>query len=161
MRRHRPHEPVQAPFHQLCRQLERLSPMSRDTDSPDAEPIAYVIGRGRAADFLTRLAFPAIALPPRSLYRVVVRGHGFELPIDGEEPVVAFRVTFYVAARTADEAGMRAMKRASDRWETFYYEARGELVVAVDQVERLHRRFVRRSRSGMSFYGADRRSPSG
>jgi hypothetical protein len=129
--------------------------MSRDDDSPSAEPIAYVLSRGFAADFLTRLAFPVLAVPPRTLYRVVVHGRGFVLPVEQSDPIVGFRVTFCVAARTEDDAKKRAMQRARDRWETFYAEATGELVVAVDEVERLGRRFARRSRTGFSFYGGD------
>ena len=37
----------------------------------------------------------------------------------------------------------------------FYAEAKGDLVVAVEEVERLKRRVVRRSRTGFSFYGDD------
>lgn len=126
--------------------------MSVDDDASGSEPIAHVIGRGRLVDFLTRLALPVLAIPPRALYRVVVHGRGFELPVEQSNPVVGFDVTYYVAARTADDAETRALQRARDRWETFYAEATGALVVAAAEVEPLPHRFARRSRTGFSFF---------
>ena len=126
--------------------------MSGDDQRPNDEPIGYVIGRGWAADFLTRLAFPALAVPPKALYRVRLRGWGFELPVEQTEPMVGFYVTYYVPAGSADQAGTRAVGYVTERWQNFYPEARGELAVVVEEVERLPQRFARRARSGFAFY---------
>ena len=103
-------------------------------------------------DFLTRFALPVLAIPPRRLYAVRVHGRGFQVPVEGADPLVGFHVTFYVAARSPDEASAGALRRARDRWETFYPEATGDLLAAVERVELLRHRFERRSRSGYSFY---------
>jgi len=78
---------------------------------------------------------------------VVVRGHGFRMPVERSDPIVGFSVTFHVA-RARPWTQPRALQRARDRWETFYAEATGDLVLAVAGVERLRPRFVRRSRTG-------------
>jgi hypothetical protein len=124
----------------------------RDDQSENDAPIGYVIGRGRAADFFTRLALPVLALPPDGLYRVLLHGRGFELPVKQSEPMVSFLVTYYVAARSKNRAETRAVKRVTERWRNLYAEARGELVVVAEEVERLPQRFARRSRSGFAFY---------
>ena len=133
--------------------------VSRDEQPTNAAPIGYVIGRGWAADFLTRLAFPVLAVPPRALYRVLLHGRGFELPVERSERMVGFYVTYYVAARSAGQAEARAVERVTDRWQNFYPEARGALVVAVEEVQRLQQRLARRSRTGFSFY-SDEEEPS-
>lgn len=126
--------------------------MAQDENSPNAEPVAFLIGRGRILDFLTRLAMPVAAIPPRNLYSVLVHGRGIQLVVQESNPIVGFHVTFYIAARTADDATERALLRARDRWETFYPEANGQLDLAVEQVKLLDHRFVRRSRTGFVFY---------
>ena len=126
--------------------------MSGDDQRLNDAPIGHVIGRGWAADFLTRLAFPVLAVPPKALYRVLLSGRGFELPVEQSEPMVGFYVTYYVPARSADQAGARAVGYVTERWQNFYSEARGGLGVVVEEVERLPQRFARRARSGFAFY---------
>lgn len=128
---------------------------SGNDQGPNHAPIGHVIGRGWAADFLTRLAFPVLAVPPKALYRVLLRGRGFELPVEQSEPMVGFYVTYYVPARSADEAGARAVGYVTERWQNFYSEARSELGVVVEEVERLPQRFARRARSGFAFCSDD------
>jgi len=128
---------------------------SEDGQGPNDAPTGHVIGRGWAADFLTRLAFPALAVPPKALYRVLLRGRGFELAVEQSEPMVGFYVTYYVPARSADAAGARAVGYVTERWQNFYSEAKGELEVVVEEVERLPQRFARRARSGFAFYSED------
>ena len=114
--------------------------------------MGYVIGRGWAADFLTRLSAPVLAVPPKALYRVLLHGHGFELPVEHSEPMIGFHVTYYVAARSARHAEGLALRRVAERWQSVYAEAEGDLNVVVQEVQRLQERFARRGRSGFSFY---------
>jgi hypothetical protein len=134
--------------------------MSGDDQRLNDAPVGHVIGRGWAADLLTRLAFPVLAVPPKALHRVLLRGYGFELPVEQSEPMVGFYVTYYVPARSAGQAGARAVRYVTERWQVFYSEARGELGVVVEEVERLPQRFARRARSGLAFY-SDAQGSSG
>lgn len=122
--------------------------------SHDEEPVGYVISRGRIADFLLGLAFPAIAWPGQSLYRIVLHGHGFVWNVEIlPEPWIGFYVTYFVAARDVRTAEATAQKRLRDRWDAFYADdVTGELIVEIDDIEQLEERFLARSRYGMAFY---------
>lgn len=121
----------------------------------EEEPIAYVISHGRIADFLRRLSRPVFAWPGRSLYRVVLHGHGFVLRLEGLPPKIGFYITYFVAARNVRAAEAKALQRLNDRWETFYDDATGQLLVEVEEVEELDARFLMRSRYGLAFYYSD------
>ena len=75
----------------------------------DDAPIGHIIGRGWAADFLTRLAPPVLAVPPNALYRVLLHSRGFELPVEQSERMVGFYVTYYVPTRSVGQVKARAV----------------------------------------------------
>ena len=119
------------------------------------EPVAYVISRGRLADFLLSLSLPVFAWPGRQLFRVVLHGSGFVLPVDGRPSSVGFYITYFVAGRDVRSAERKAAERLNERWANVYDEAAGELIVETEEVERLDDRFMWRSRSGFVFYSSD------
>jgi hypothetical protein len=68
---------------------------------------------------------------------------------------IGFYITYFVAARNVRSAEARAVQRLRDRWEAFYSEASGELIIEVHEIERLRQRFRFRWRQGFAFYSVD------
>lgn len=135
--------------------------MAASTDESQ-EPVAYIVSRGRLADFILRWSLPAIAWPGQSLFRVVLHGHGFVHTVEGLPPRIGFYVTYFIAARNVRAAEASAIQRLADRWETFFaHETTGQLIIETHETERLQDRFLRRSRWGMAFYNsADEAAPT-
>jgi hypothetical protein len=137
-----------APYHRVH--------MSEENDEESSEPIAYVVSQGRIADFLIGFTLPVIAMPGRSIFRVLLHGSGFVQELEGLPPRIGFYVTYFVASRDVRSAEATTHKRLRDRWDTFYADdARGELTIATEEIERVEERFLARSRLGMSFYSSD------
>lgn len=128
-----------------------MDPAENDT----SEPVGYVVSNGWLFDFLHRLSIPVLAWPGQSLFRVVLHGHGFVLPVQGLPPRIGFFTTYFVAARNVRNAEARAKQRLTDRWATFYPDAEGELQLEIEDLERLHERFRKRSHHGFAFYSTD------
>jgi hypothetical protein len=125
-------------------------------DDESQEPVGYVVSHGRIADFLLRFVLPVIALPGRSIFRVVLHGHGFVHHVEGLPPRIGFYITYFVASREARTAEAKAQKRLRERWETFYADdATGELLVETEEIEMMAERFLARSRWGIAFYSED------
>ncbi|HEX6097813.1 MAG TPA: hypothetical protein VF432_15920 [Thermoanaerobaculia bacterium] len=127
-----------------------------ENGAENEEPVAYVVTRGWLADFILRLTRPVVAWPGQELYRVVLHGHGFVHSVAGLPPRIGFYTTYFVAARDVRSAEGKAVQRLRERWDTFYSdEATGDLVIDVEESERLPQRFLRRSRWGLAFYRND------
>jgi len=121
-----------------------------DHQTPAAkEPVATLLSAGRLVDVLQKLSLPVVAWPGRSIFRVRLHGHGFVLEVQGSTPCIGFYTTLFVAARTVRLAEAKAVSALQDRWETFYADAAGQLRIEVEEIERLHRRYMTRSRHGM------------
>lgn len=133
-----------------------MSGSEREEDVlPSEEPIGHVLSGGRIFDLLAKISAPVIALPGRTLHRVVIHGSGINLPVEQDDPIIGFYITYFVAARHVREAEAKAFTAVRNRWETFYSEATGELQLEVHEIEALDTRFRSRSRLGFAVYGAD------
>jgi hypothetical protein len=124
-------------------------------EADEQEPVAYILSSGPLLDFLRKLAVPAFAFPGRTLYRVVVHGHGIQLPVEDAEPIIGFYHTQFVAAQTVRDAEVIALRRTRDRWESFYPAASGELKLEIEVIGPARGRFRWRSRLGFGFYNSE------
>jgi hypothetical protein len=127
--------------------------MSSEDNDKD-EPVGHILTAGAVVDFLHKFFLPVIALPGRRLYRVVVHGHGFKLPIE-DDAAIGFYLTRFVAAGTIREAEEKAINLTRDRWDTFYSAAEGELKLEIEEIDEQDSRFVWRSRYGVAFYKSE------
>jgi hypothetical protein len=105
--------------------------MERDADEPDhAVPVDdgkyYAIGDVSGfAGFIQRVLYlfrlPAVARGGRSLWRVMVEGGGFALPVESDDPdyrpPTGFYTVRFVAARTRLEAESKAIAHVLDEWQ--------------------------------------------
>ena len=125
----------------------------------EAEPYASVIGSSSSIiRFLQKLQLPVLALGKRRIHNVVLRGHGFRLPLIGQsDPLVGFYLNVWVPALDVREAKIVAKRKVTEYWNDFGYarQAEGELALEVEAVHVLEVRFVRRWRTGLGFYGSE------
>jgi hypothetical protein len=96
----------------------------RDALAADAEPVEYfdlVLGIAGPLGWVLRIfryfSLPIIAFGGRRLYRVLIEGEGFELPLKSVATYPThFFTTRFVPARTALEAETRARKLILLEW---------------------------------------------
>jgi hypothetical protein len=113
----------------------------------------YILGTGTWRDFLPRLPKPVFALGAKELYRALVHGDGFALPVDGGRSVVGFYTNRFVAAATPQEARRLAITSVQSEWKHRGYEKRaGQVALTVEELHVLSERFRYRSGSGFTFY---------
>jgi hypothetical protein len=116
----------------LSPQLKSRTSMSNerpDIPAPehegDDEPAASVIGisgiLGVLLRFLRKFQLPAVALGKYNLYRIMIQGSGFELPVEAadanEHNPNGFYTTRFVAARSRLEAEALAKTHVLREWQ--------------------------------------------
>lgn len=95
------------------------------TEPENDETIGSVIGVGGVLGvllrFLGKFQIPVVALGKRNLYRVMIQGSGFELPVEGSGPddpnPNGFFTTRFVAASSRSEAEEKAGAHALSDWQ--------------------------------------------
>ena len=63
-------------------------------------PAMHLLGRGLWRNLLARFPRPVLAFGEQSLFRVMLHGAGFVLPIGTAEPASGFVTAVFVAATT-------------------------------------------------------------
>ncbi len=142
--------------------------MKEHSELPDDEasgaPIGHVIGiggfGGAVLRFLRKFQPPAIALRGRSLYRVMLEGGGFELPVDppdARDPnPTGFFTTRFVAARTRAEAEALAKAHVIREWQGLsllsHFTGVDEPTLKVSESEAIDGWFKHSKGGGFSFF---------
>lgn len=144
--------------------------MKDDTGSSEADPdefAAHVIGVGGFVGALLRFLrwfqLPAVALRGRTLYRVMLEGGGFVLPVDPSDPrdcpAIGFYTASFVAARTRLEAEALAREHVIADWQGLsllsHFTGVDEPTLRVSECEAIDGWFKRRKRQGFVFFGDD------
>jgi hypothetical protein len=127
------------------------------SDTESDEPIGHVLGTGTWRDLLSGIPRPVLATGAQQLYRVLLHGSGFSLPLrDGGEPIVGFFTTRFVAATNVRDAEIKARSSVLREWKRRGYEgcAGSSPILELEDLEILHSRFRLRSGAGFTFYGA-------
>ena len=116
--------------------------------------VAHVIGRGLWPDLVARIPRPVFAFGSQSLFRVMLHGTAFSLPIADSEPARGFFTTFFVAADTIRAAEAKARARVLREWirHGADHSSGSHPVLAVEEIEALTVRFRWRSGGGFLFY---------
>ena len=119
--------------------------------------------RGSLVRLLRRVRTPQIALGRRHLYRVLVKGTGFELDLKQWFPASEVQIGFYsqrfVAARGRTEAEARAKEAVLFEWQGLSFMS-GKTGVEVpeleaDESEAIHGWFRLSSGGGFTFFSVD------
>lgn len=125
----------------------------------EPEPYAWAIGSSSSiVRFLQKLQLPVLALGERRIHNVVLRGHGFRLPVTGQsDPLVGFYLNVWVPALDVRESEVVAKRKVTAYWNDFGYarQAEGKLALEVEEIHVLEVRFVRRWRTGLGFYASE------
>ena len=121
---------------------------------PDRPIVAHVIGRGFWRDLLASLPWPVFAFRNESVFRVMLHGTGFVLPIADAEPARGFVTTFFVAADTIRAAESKARTRVLQEWVRHGADrsSGSHPVLEVEEIVALSIRFRWRSGGGFLFY---------
>ncbi len=120
-------------------------------DEPKEE--YYVLGTGTWRDLLPTLPQPVFAFGSKNLYRVMIHGSGFVLPIGPGSPAIGFFTARFVTASTRPEAELVALDRVATEWrKRGYREAGGEATLSIDSTDVLYERFKLRRGIGFTFY---------
>ncbi len=136
-----------------------------DAPTPKDEPVGWVVRPSGAVPsviwlirrLVRRVPRPVIALPGRDLYRVLICGRGFALPVEGErgEPT-GFFTTRFVAARSRQDAESIALSRVRKDWSGWsllsHLTGVEEPQLAVDETEALVERVRLRRGAGYVFF---------
>jgi hypothetical protein len=123
-----------------------------DSDS-DSDGEIYLLGTGTWRDWLPTLPRPVFALGEKEIYRVMVHGDGFALPIGNGKCARGFFTTRYVAAATAREAKRIATAYVEADWKRLGHDdTAGSATIVIEQIAVLGDRFLLRSGGGFSFY---------
>ena len=129
------------------------------SSSDHSEPIAYIIGSSsRIVRFLQKCQLPVVAWGSQRIHHFMLHGHGFALPIEGDDrPLIGFYVNVWVASTSIRKAEKSAVRRIRDFWSTFGYEvdAGGQPEMEVEESSVLPDRFRRRWRTGLGFYSEE------
>jgi hypothetical protein len=126
-----------------------------DTDSD--EPVCHPLGTGGWSDLLPRIPRPVWAVGKQQLYRVLIEGSEFSLPlVGGGEPMVGFFTTRFVAAANVRDAEMKARSCVLREWKRRGYEASAgsSPLLQIDALEPIDSRFRLRSGAGFTFFNA-------
>lgn len=129
--------------------------MLKSTDADRNRAVAHILSAGPLVDFLRKICLPAVALPGYSVFRVLLHGHGFMLPVAESEPIIGFYTTYFVSGKNVRAAEGKALRRLRHQWEMFYPQASGELKIDVEELQRLDTKVVCGSRYGMAFYSSE------
>jgi len=133
---------------------------------PD-EPVIRAFGAsgfvGAVLRFLRWFQWPAVALRGRHLYRVMLEGGGFELPIDPSDPrdppAIGFYTASFVAARTRLEAEALAKALVVADWQGLsllgHFTGVDEPTLRVSACEAIDGWFKRSKRQGFVFFSHD------
>ena len=135
----------------------------KDTsDYSDADkPIAFVIGPsgfiGTFLRFLRRFQLPVVALGRRHMYRVLLEGSGFELPLDTDDPNPnGFFATRFVAASTRTEAEAFARASVIRDWQGLslfsHFTGVDEPILTVSESESIEGWFKLHKGGGFAFF---------
>jgi hypothetical protein len=133
-----------------------------DTESDEAS--GYFLGTGTWRDLLPRIPRPVLAIGAQQLYRVLIHGSGFSLPLrDGGERIVGFFTTRFVAAANVRDAEIKARSSVLREWKRRGYEASAgsSPILELEELEVIHSRFRFRSGAGFTFFGASAGTDSG
>jgi hypothetical protein len=122
----------------------------RDSDfASNLSPLRTIWWR----DLLPTLPRPVFALGTSDIYRVMVHGSGFKLPLEDGSSAVGFFTTRYVAASTASDAKQIAAAVVHGEWRGRGHEnAVGSVMLAIEEHAALSERFRLRSATGFVFY---------
>lgn len=144
--------------------------MARDDERMDHDPdetVGYVIGvggwLGALLHFLGGFQRPVVALRGRHLYRVLLEGSGFELPVEGADAEypnpTGFFTTRFVAAPSRLDAEAAARRRVLAEWQGLslldHFTGIDEPVLRVCATEAMDGWFRLRPGRGFSFFHAD------
>jgi hypothetical protein len=150
-----------------------LSAPTTHDESPPADEGAgedhyYVLGVGGFGGvvlrFLNRFRRPVVALRGRSLWRVMVRGGGFELPVEptaegGRENPTGFYTLRYVAASTRLEAEALAKANVLREWQGLslmgHFTGVDEPVLQAEESVEVEGWFWRNGGKGFTFFRQD------
>jgi len=125
---------------------------------------AFVIGIGGPIGTLLRFlrwfALPVVVVGARGMYRVMIQGEGFVLPIQNTgESVVGFYTTRFVSASSRLEAEAKAKLHVIREWQGLslmsHFTGTEEPCLTVAESSFIDGRFRRNQGQGFSFYGAD------
>jgi hypothetical protein len=125
-------------------------------ESNSTDESYFLLGTGSWRDRLPRVPRPVLAVGSRMLYRVLVEGSNFVLPLDGRgSPITGFFTTRFIAARSRAEAETRAHSLVLRDWKRQGFEAQvgGAPKLTTDKSETLRSRFRLRSGGGFTFFG--------
>lgn len=116
----------------------------------------HVVSAGRWIDFFRKIPLPVLAVGNKEIYRVMVHGKDFVLPIRDSKPGVGFFTTCFVAARDVRSAKNLALKLTADHWQKWGYEkiSGSTPTLEVEEVTVLVSRFRFRRGTGYTFYAA-------
>lgn len=116
----------------------------------------FLLGTGTWRDLLPRIPRPVLALSPKVLYRVLLEGSGFVLPVvQSARPVVGFFTARFVAARARLEAEETAKSAVLRDWRRQGFDTRTSVLpdLRIDNSEALRTHFRLRSGEGFTFFG--------
>jgi hypothetical protein len=119
----------------------------------DSNEQFYVLGKGNWTDLLPTLPRPVFALGSKHLYRVMIQGEGFALPVGPGNPAVGFFTARFVAASNRHDAERFALDLVAREWANRgYKDAAGEATLTIDGCDALAGHFRLRSGIGFTFY---------
>jgi hypothetical protein len=139
---------------------------SPQEQAPDDDVVGHVIGVtgfvGAVLRFLGRSRLPAIALRGRSLYRVMLVGRGFELPLEPAGPndhnPTGFYTTRVVAARSRLEAEALAKAGVVGDWQgsslLSHFTGVEEPTLTISESVAMDGWFEFHTKSGFAFFSA-------
>ena len=110
---------------------------------------------------LPKLPRPVIAFG-ETLWRALVHGTGFTVAAEpGEPPLVGFYTTYFVSGANVREALQAAEHVALNRWPTSVVGAKatGQLIVTIEEIDRVRGRFRLHSGSAYVFYTEEASEP--
>ena len=127
-------------------------------DEDDVDAPYFLLNFGFRDFIRKKLPVPVIAWPGKTLWRVLMHGHGFTSDLDPPlGRITGFYITHLVSAKTRLEAFEKAVRTATDRWKSTVPGARskGKTIIEVEEVEEIDGSFRWRAASGYAYYGAD------
>jgi hypothetical protein len=127
------------------------------SDNQSDQPIGHVLATGTWRDFLPRIPRPVFVIGAQQLYRVLIHGSGFSLPLsDDSETISDFFTTRFVAAANVRDAETKARSSVLREWKRRGYEARAgsSPVLELEDLAMVHSRFRLRSGAGFTFFRA-------
>jgi hypothetical protein len=121
------------------------------------EPVGHIIGAGTWRDLLPRWPRPVLAYGSAELYRVMLARSEFSIPCEtGEDPIVGFFTTRFVAANSIREAEDKARSAVLREWKRSGWQKLAGTAprITVEEFEVIPSRFRLRSGGGFVFFGS-------